>query len=285
MYDTRTTRKNFIETLARENKKFYGTDDGRGVLRAFKLAFEHPWIYLFELVQNALDAEAQSIALRLDEDGDGLTFQHDGNRVLDEKDVEGLSKVFRSTKGASSVGFMGMGFKGVFLRFQEARVSGWGWKFRYETTQFVGDIYGDKQRDLLGAVVPIWDDAIVAPEHSFTTRFEMRRRTEKGADLEADLAHFLSENDRTLLAILAACGLKRLDVNGHVWELGISEEPNGSLEATAFSKTRVCFGDSFQSNSNLQWKQLPVFSNIEKFSLPRKNASRCMQMQLALAVS
>ena len=149
--------------------------------RAFELAFENQWVYLFELVQNALDAGANSIAIRLAENGDALTLQHDGGQPLDEKDVEGLSKIFRSTKGAWSVGFMGIGFKSVFGRFQEAWISGSGLTFRYETTQVVGQEYGDKQRDLLGAVIPVWDDTIPAPQPGFTTRFEMhpanRRRT------------------------------------------------------------------------------------------------------------
>ena len=132
---------------------------------------------------------------------------------------------------------MGIGFKSVFARFQEARISGWGWNFRYEITQVVGEEYGDVQRDLLGAVVPIWDDAIAAPRHGFTTRFEMRRRTDEGADLESDLARFLPDDDRTFLAILAASGLERLEVDGRVWELGVSEEPDGSLEATALSES------------------------------------------------
>ena len=226
-------RKAFVSRLAQKNRVFYGSPDGRGILRAFELAFENQWVYLFELVQNALDAGAHSIAVRLAEDGDALTFQHDGDHALEEEDVEGLSKVFRSTKGASSVGFMGIGFKSVFGRFQEAWISGSGWTFRYETTQVVGEEYGDVQRDLLGAVIPVWDDSIPAPEPGFTTRFEMHRPTEEGADLQSDLAHFLPEGDRTLLAILAASGLKRLEVNGQAWELSISEEPGESLVATA----------------------------------------------------
>ena len=111
-------RRAFVARLADENQQFYEAPDGRGVLRAFELTFDHRWVYLFELVQNALDADARSIALRLSEDGDALTFQHDGDRSLDEKDVEGLSKVFRSTKGASSVGFMGIGFKSVLRGFR-----------------------------------------------------------------------------------------------------------------------------------------------------------------------
>lgn len=242
------TRRGFVEALAKQNRAFYGTSDGRSMLRALELTFEHRWIYLFELVQNALDAGARSVVLQLMEDGDGLIFQHDGQKSLDEKDVEGLSKIFRSTKGASSVGFMGIGFKSVFGRFREARISGWGWKFRYEVAQVVGEPYGDVQPDLLGAVTPIWDDAIAVPEAGFTTRFEMSQRVDPRLALRSDLTYFLSGDDRTLLAILAAARLERLELDGLVWELGVHEEPDGSLEATARS-----------AGENLLWQLFPVW--------------------------
>ena len=230
-------RRNFVARLASENQEFYGRTEGRGVLRALELTFEHRWVYIFELIQNALDASARSIALRVSDDGDALIFQHDGEHSLEEKDVEALSQVFRSTKGASSVGFMGIGFKSVFMRFQEARISGWGWTFRYEVARVVGEEYGDVQLDLLGAVVPIWDDTVSAPELGFTTRFELSGRTDERADLKSDLARFLPDNDRTPLAILAASKLERLEVNGCIWELGVTKEHGGSLEATALSET------------------------------------------------
>ncbi len=262
MTDTAEKRK-FIESLAHENQKFYNTPDGRGALRALDLAFESGWIYLFELVQNALDAGAKSIAFRLAEDNDALTCQHDGTEELNKRDVEGLSKIFRSTKGASSVGFMGIGFKSIFKRFGEARISGWGWTFRYEMRQERGETYGDVQPDLLGAVTPIWDDAIEAPGVGFTTRFEMRCPT---ADLRSDLARFLPADDRTLLAILAESGLKRLEVDGHVWKLGIHEEPDGSLEATARS-----------TNENGRWQLFPVEFNPSSEAIARFLENRRIQ--------
>ena len=258
MNTTVKKRKAFVGKLARENRKFYGTQDGRGTLRAFELTFEHRWIYLFELVQNALDAGARSIALRLAENGDALIFQHDGKHPLEEQDVVGLSKVFRSTKGASSVGFMGVGFKSVFGRFREARISGWDWAFRYEINQVVGETYGDRQPDLLGAVVPIWDDAIAAPDSGFTTRFEMRRLTDAQANLKSDLAYFLSDDDQTPLAILAASGLKRLETAGRVWELSVSKESDGSLQAAAAWE-----------DENLHWQLFPVRFKPSKEAIAR----------------
>ena len=183
--------REFIEKLSDENRRFYGSPDGRGLLNAIELTFGHRWVYLYELMQNALDVGASSIAVRIGEAGDALVFQHNGDCSLDQNHVEGLSKVFRSTKGARSVGFMGIGFKSVFMRFQEVRISGWNWNFRYEINQVVGEEFGDVQRDLLGAVVPIWDDAIPPPDDGYTTRFEMRRRTDEGVDLRTDLVRFL----------------------------------------------------------------------------------------------
>ena len=247
MDNVKNSPRQFIANLGNENQKFYGSPDGQGLLKVIELTFDHRWVYLYELVQNAIDVRATSIAIRIAEAGDALIFQHNGDRSLDEKDVEGLSKVFRSTKGARSVGFMGIGFKSVFIRFQEARISGWGWTFRYEISQVVGEEFGDVQRHFLGAVVPIWDDAITAPEDGFTTRFELRRRTEEGTDLESDLLRFLPDDDRASLAILAMSGLERLEINGLIWDLGVSEDPDGSVEATALS-----------DNENRLWRIFPA---------------------------
>ena len=206
-------------------------------MNVIELTFDHRWVYLYELVQNALDVRARSISIRIGESGDTLIFQHNGDRSLDEQDVEGLSKVFRSTKGARSVGFMGIGFKSVFIRFHEARISGWDWKFRYEITQVIGKQFGDVQRDLLGAVIPIWDEKISPPDNGYTTRFELRQRMDDEATLESDLAQFLPENDRASLAILAMSGLESLEIDGRNWELGVSEDCDGTYEATALSET------------------------------------------------
>ena len=252
-------RREYVDELARKNREFYGTTDGRGILRSLELIFEYRWVYIFELIQNALDASAQSIALQVSDDGDTLILQHDGTREFDEPDVKALSKVFRSTKSASSVGFMGIGFKSVFMRFQEARISGWGWTFRYEVERVTGAEYGDVQTDLLGAVVPIWDAGVPLPDPGFTTRFELSTRMDQNADLESDLARFLPDTDRTPLVLLAASGLERLDVNGSVWELGVTEEKGGSLEATALSEAENHIWKLFSTQFHPSREAIAVF--------------------------
>ena len=46
-----TGRQSFVESLARGNRAFYGTTDGRDMLRVFELTFEHRWIYVFDQAQ------------------------------------------------------------------------------------------------------------------------------------------------------------------------------------------------------------------------------------------
>ena len=241
--DNAKSRQAFIAKLSEENRVFYGSPDGLGLLKAIELSFDGRWVYLFELAQNALDAGADSVSVEVAATGDALVFQHNGDRAIEEKDVEGLSKVFRSTKGARSVGFMGIGFKSVFMRFQEVRVSGWDWKFKYEIAQERGEVFGEIRRNLLGSVVPKWDDTIDLPDEAHTTRFELRRRTDGNATLVSDLSHFLPDDDRAPLAILAMSGLKTLQIDGQVWELGAIGEGRGNFEVAALS-----------DNENLLWR-------------------------------
>lgn len=230
-------RQKFVADLANKNRDFYGSKSGQSALRMIDFAFDLRWAYMYEIVQNSLDVGAKSISIKTGEDGDALIIQHDGDRPLDEKDVTSLSTIFQSTKGACSVGFMGIGFKSVFTRFDEVRVSGWGWKFRYEVTREVGAQYKDVQRNFLGTVIPIWDDKISPPENRYTTRFELRNRADDSITIKSDLAQFLPENDRASLAILAMSGIERLEIDGQIWEIGISEDRDGTFEATALSET------------------------------------------------
>ena len=72
------------------------------------------WTLLNELIQNAVDAKATDVTIKLHPDG--LEFRHNGGEPLTRGSVEGLCAFSKSTKGLDSVGFMGIGFKS-FIRF------------------------------------------------------------------------------------------------------------------------------------------------------------------------
>ena len=86
-------------------------------------------LYLFELLQNAVDDEA--LTVRFEARGSALRIWHDG-REFSPLDVFGLSSVGFSAKSGRTIGFMGVGFKAVYKRYSRVRVRDRTWAFRFE---------------------------------------------------------------------------------------------------------------------------------------------------------
>jgi len=209
-----------IETIYQDNQQFYSDSKGQNLLKTLRLVFDEKWLYLFELIQNALDVGANTISIQSNEDS--LIFQHNG-KPLEPADVKSLSNVLVSTKSAKTVGFMGIGFKSVFRRFQKVKISDKaGWQF-YFFAEVTDDPEFGHQQDICGAVLPQWDDLITQPDQDFSTRFKLSQRLETHIALADDLAHVFSKTDSTILALLAFQGLKTLEINNECWQLEISD--------------------------------------------------------------
>ena len=121
----------------------------------------HPWTYVYELTQNALDACAQRISWWID--GASVLFQHDGRIALDESHVHGIASLGASTKGLAHVGFMGVGFKSIFARFRTVSVSGFGFHFKFDVDVQRGDL-GQTITQWFDTLRPYWDDDARDPE-------------------------------------------------------------------------------------------------------------------------
>lgn len=202
-------------------------------------------LYLFELIQNALDARADSIEIQLRqpspedvttprETSSSAVFLHNGPGGLGTTDthVRGMSNVFQSTKSVGSVGFMGFGFKTLYKRFSKVSVSdNVGWKFQFAVPEELVNLQGRgspvpgstqsetetielKSRGWIGAVCPTWNDEIVAPPAPFTTRFEMTSlvSTTLSHPINEDISEALFSGDMIALAVLATQGLKSLKI-------------------------------------------------------------------------
>ena len=89
-----------------------------GFLSILDKQFARTDLYLFELLQNAVDEGAMNVSVQLQTaPRAGLRFSHDGNG-FSPLDVNGLASVGMSTKaGKRAVGFMGIGFKACHKRF------------------------------------------------------------------------------------------------------------------------------------------------------------------------
>src|SRR5438094_799538 len=142
----------FVAHLCEENRQFYSSDRGQGTLKDLQQIFPYPWLYVGELLQNAVDAGARKIRIGFEENDGVLVLEHDGRRFSDA-DVKGLCTRGLSQKGATTVGFMGIGFKALFQSFECVDVSSGAWRFRLCVEEEVGE-YGDRQRNWLGCVLP-----------------------------------------------------------------------------------------------------------------------------------
>ena len=195
---------------------------GIGALKDLQQTFPEPWLYVAELLQNAVDEGATKIAVTIWDDG-SLVFEHDGN-AFSAENVKALCEKGVSGKGANTVGFMGIGFKSVFRSYQSVKVSSGFWRFALTVPIRQGEVYDDKQRDWLGAVLPRWDGTAEAPSAGMKCRFALLDRLPDLPAPSDDLGQVVGD-DEILLALLAWQGVKELDWNGKKWLLERHETP------------------------------------------------------------
>ena len=234
------TPAEFVDRLRTENGAFYQDPRGKGALKDLQVVFPVPWIYLAELVQNAIDAKATRIKFESGLAG-GLVLEHDGN-AFSERDVYALCTRGVSTKSTNTVGFMGVGFKSVFKAYEDVVISSGDWRFRLT----VPSDMDSGVRQWIGAVLPTWDSTAEPPSEGYACRFEMSRRVSSGTG-EGDLGQLLRGGE-SLLPLLAWNGVVELTVGGRHWELDPKEVPLADGDA---SKVRVSAVE--QDGSRRQW--------------------------------
>lgn len=209
--------REFLDSLRAANKEFYDSDRGRGALSLLQQTFTEPWLYVAELIQNAIDAHAKKIRFAI---GEGtLTFEHDGEEFV-EGDVRGLCSQALSTKGFRTVGFMGIGFKSVFHAFARARVASGPWRFSLEVPVREGP-FGALLTDWLGTVLPQWDDEPNELSPGMRCRFVLEDRRIGLGKVADDLMRVFDERC-ALLALMSLRGVQEVAWT-ESWTLQCSE--------------------------------------------------------------
>lgn len=213
-------RRSFVKQVRHENQSDFGPRARDMVKTMLAAGHPHPWAYVYELSQNAIDAGARRICWRTN--GGSLLFQHDGDVALDEDTVRGLSSIGASTKGQDAIGFMGVGFKSVFNRFRTARVSGFGWRIRFDIGMRHGAL-GTTFPDWFDALRPHWDPERLHRDDDYTTAFSLARPVAPTAGLADDLARLASPDDPTPLSVLALRGLEQVCIDDVTWDLSVRD--------------------------------------------------------------
>lgn len=209
------TKREQVEEIHQEHAEQLSDLAVKAIDSLLDAGLPHPWLFVFELTQNALDAGAKRV--RWAQEGEALLFEHDGPEPLDVRHVRALSLLGGSTKGTETVGFMGVGFKSVFTRFWVARVSGFGWQFKYA----IGSDAGAGSRPIprwKDSLLPIWDEDADPPSKGYTTRVVLEDPRKPDRTYEEDLKHLHPENP-VPLAVLALRGLREVEIDGALWML------------------------------------------------------------------
>ena len=213
-------RRSFVKRVRTENEQGFGPPARRAVESMLSAGHPHPWAYVYELTQNACDAGARRISWR--SKGGSLLFQHDGDTALNQSHVRGLASLGASTKGSGAIGFMGVGFKSVFKRFRTARISGFGWRIRFDIGTHAGR-FGAMVVDWFDALLPHWDTEPLDPDAGYTTAFWLSRPVAPAAHLTEDLARLASPDDPTPLSVLALRGLEQACIDDVIWDLSVED--------------------------------------------------------------
>ncbi|MDG2497236.1 MAG: hypothetical protein P8M68_03530 [Aquiluna sp.] len=108
----------FLTKLSEQRRKFLeGLDANEGDINLdiFEDFYPDQAHFVFELLQNAEDAQATEVSFSLSSEGCG--FEHNGARVFTEPDVRSITGIHNSTKekSADEIGKFGVGFKSVFV--------------------------------------------------------------------------------------------------------------------------------------------------------------------------
>ncbi|CAF0977112.1 unnamed protein product [Adineta steineri] len=91
--------------------------------------------FIYELIQNADDAQAKNVILTILED-QYLIITHDGRKRFDEKDLQGLCGINNGTKkkDLDKTGYKGLGFKAVFGKSDCVIIYSNGEYFRFDAS-------------------------------------------------------------------------------------------------------------------------------------------------------
>lgn len=221
------------------NLATYGSKEQRAsIMTAVARSFTLAGVFLFELVQNALDVGATRVRVEWDETH--LILEHNATELFDEPSISALSKLGMSTKRSlDTVGFMGLGFKSVFQRFERVEVSDPDLRMFFEVAYDEG-AYGDRHKRWIDLVLPSWDEGIAPPSAGYTTRFRLVRPLPERTVAD-DVTEFVPDDEGVphALAILALRGLREVVVGAHTWKLSVQTSGTGEIVTASDAVTTV----------------------------------------------
>lgn len=204
--------KQYIENIRERqlnSDKEFMLDSLSGAIDRLQKAFPRYGSFLMEFVQNADDAKARTISITLF--GNGIRIENDGLE-FSEDDVKSICKVGRSSKTPRDyIGYLGVGFKAVFLITESPRIYSGEFSFKFDKSSW------EEAENIPWQVIPIWigDLDENMPSREFTV-FELPLKSPSLVEklrLEVTPEHL---NNRILLFLRNLTKIEVRDVEGHL---------------------------------------------------------------------
>jgi len=124
----------FIEKLQEKRNRWVITnkenDFEEGIISLLTELYPDNAHFIYELLQNAEDAEAQKVSFELRTDN--LTFTHNGKKLFSASDIEAITNIGKGTKkdDVNKIGKFGVGFKSVFSYTQSPSIHSGDYNFK-----------------------------------------------------------------------------------------------------------------------------------------------------------
>ena len=146
-------KREYIEDIKNrqiKSDKEFILDSLTGAIDRLQKAFPRYGSFFMEFMQNADDAKSQSLKIKILQNtiwisNDGLAFS--------EEDVKSICKVGRSSKTPKDyIGYLGVGFKAVFLISESPEIYSGGYQFKFDKTAW------HNSEHIPWQVIPVWID-------------------------------------------------------------------------------------------------------------------------------
>lgn len=148
--------KRHIQEIRQRRKESHEDvlDSLAGAIDRLEKAFPGQWHFLMEFIQNADDANSTSLSIDISRDE--IQILNNGN-TFDEDDVESICKVGRSSKqytekGEDYIGYLGVGFKSVFLISDNPQIYSDDYRFEFDRNAW------EQPEETPWQIYPLWID-------------------------------------------------------------------------------------------------------------------------------
>ncbi|MFQ5980429.1 MAG: sacsin N-terminal ATP-binding-like domain-containing protein [Candidatus Heimdallarchaeota archaeon] len=201
-------QKQLIESIKNKqlnSDKEFVLDSLTGAIDRIQKAFPRYGSFLMEFVQNADDANSKSLGIELTEAT--IKILNDGD-PFSEEDVKSLCKVGRSSKTAKDyIGYLGVGFKAVFLISESPEINSGGFKFKFDRSAC------DDPSHMPWQIIPLWvDKPQVEVLQEINTVFNLPLKEEKLLEKMKDEIRSEHLNNRILLFLR---NIKKIEIIDH----------------------------------------------------------------------